>query len=48
MGANSSPKIQLASGIPFVDCRGVTETMGLLTCLDDFLGVTTEVGSLGG
>jgi hypothetical protein len=48
MGVNSSPKIQPASGIPFVDCKGVIEMMGLLTCLDDFLGLTTEVGSLGG
>jgi hypothetical protein len=48
MGVNSSSKTQPASGTPFVDCRGVIEMMGLSTCLDDFPGVTTEVGSLGG
>jgi hypothetical protein len=48
MGVNYSPKIQPAFGIPFVDCRGVTKTMGLLTYLDDFPGVMTKVGSLGG
>jgi hypothetical protein len=48
MGVSSSPKIHPASGIPLVDCRGVTEMMGLLICLDDFPRVTTEAGLLGG
>jgi hypothetical protein len=48
MGINFSPKIQPTSRIPFMDCRGVIETMGLMTCLDDFPGVKIEVGSLRG
>jgi hypothetical protein len=48
MANTSSPKIHPASGTPFVDCSGVTEKMGLPIYLDDFLGVTTEVGLLVG
>jgi hypothetical protein len=46
MGGISSPKIHPTSGTPFVDCRGVTEMMGLSIFLDDFPVVTTEVGFL--
>jgi hypothetical protein len=48
MGISSSPKIHPASGVPFVNCRGVIEAMGLLISLDGFSGITTVSGLLDG
>jgi hypothetical protein len=46
MGVSSLPKIHPASGVPFVNCRGVIEAMGLPISLDGFSRIKTSPGFL--